>query len=162
MTNRMRVASFIAILAIGSLFAAVDASARGGGGAAGRAGAFHAPVHAPLVRPHARVAPFPGRAHAAPRVAKFDGHFRHGHKHHHDGNGSSVIYFGSIDDFPAAIGPDDVPQVGSIGPTTTLSETQGPELAVAGQICHIANQVVPRERGGATTVRITRCSPQEQ
>src|SRR4051794_34512217 len=105
---RTRVASLIAILALGAAFIPVEASARAGGGFSGRGavvsgGRFMAPARAfprravarPAIRQHARFAPFRGH-----------GRFGHdGRFGRHDGrdNGTTVVvtgtpYYGPVDD----------------------------------------------------------------
>jgi hypothetical protein len=47
----IRIASFLAILAIGLIAAPVETSARGGGFAGGHGMSFHGGFHAPIIRP---------------------------------------------------------------------------------------------------------------
>jgi len=172
MLNRTRVASLVALLAAVSLFAVAEASARGGGFARGGGGfagghgavfhggprhfAGHPIVRHPIGNPH--------------RVARFGRHDRHafGHRHRNrfdDNNGTGAAYVGSVDDDLGDFGAPyyyGAPQ--SVAPDLPTGSESEPatQFAASGRICRVVNQMVPRERGGETAVRITRCYPSEQ
>ena len=165
---RTRIASLIAILALGAAFIPVEASARAGGGFSGRGavvsgGRFVAPrafsrraVARQAIRQHAR-------------FARFHGHGRFGHdgrfgRHNGRDNGASVAvtpFYGPTDDpFDSGLPFGSPAFTGAIDPAPTSSnDDPGVALASAPRNCRATVYTVPSESGGTRQVRVTRCYP---
>lgn len=175
MNRRTRV-GFVAALLVFSISASVEAAPRGGGGA--RGAFFHGGGHRFAVRPVARIAP----AHRLHRLNSFAGHGRFGFQHrfgHHGRFGhqgrfdrntgdAAVVGVGAgagmLLGSPYDWGGNAVPSYAPVDPgpadppVPALGEVDSP-VATATLTCRTSAQTVPRERGGVTQVRVTRCYP---
>jgi hypothetical protein len=144
MATRIAV-GFLAMLTIGLIVTPVEAFARGGAFAGGRAMSFHRGFTAPRIRPvigRPLRAAVPRRVHTAPFA-----HFRHRHA-------PAVVWVGAPwyggYDVPTYVVPDE--QSPPDSSPTTAPDMMPPRLG-----CRVQTYNVPSEGGGERSVRVVRC-----